>query len=516
MKYIIIKLNGGIGNQLFQLANAYQLSIDYSRKLLICNINSSSRNEYWESILSKFKNYLISIEKYGELKQKSTVYNWAMTRFEYKKIELDTNIDYYCIEGYYQSYKYFDRLQFYKLLNLEKNLDIPELTMKDVAIHIRRTDYTKNNFHKVLSLNYYYNCLQLLREKTDINNIYIFSDDLNWCRNNFKLSSNFNNININFVSLKTDIEELIFMSKFNNIIIANSSFSWWAAYLNNNLKKNIYCPKHWFNNGCHLNTRDLRPSNWIIVDDDLLEIPLAVSKEDKNKFDKNVFNIISLGSACCMVQNIHDNVYSNLGPLFRQPDNASNFFDWLITDFKFISYLFENLMFKDDSFLTVDNFTFQDINANPNQLNGGWSNVYRKVEFKDKDIGSMISLHDVKKENKEIPMEFIEKYKRRFERLYNKIKNHNTIYLMHCFDFQWLQPYFPLVSEIEKIFETCKIINPLCEVKIYFFIHPKYHDNPVFKDYKYIDNVELCFLENKGYRSDWKANNLTFDKILHL
>ena len=51
MKYIIIKLNGGIGNQLFQLANAYQLSIDYSRKLLICNINSSSRNEYWESIL---------------------------------------------------------------------------------------------------------------------------------------------------------------------------------------------------------------------------------------------------------------------------------------------------------------------------------------------------------------------------------------------------------------------------------------------------------------------------------
>ena len=42
---------------------------------------------------------------------------------------------------------------------------------------------------------------------------------------------------------------------------------------------------------------------------------------------------------------------------------------------------------------------------------------------------------------------------------------------MHCFDFQWLKPYFPLVSEIEKVFETCKIINPLCHVKIYFFIH---------------------------------------------
>ena len=147
MKYIIIQLSGGIGNQLFQLANAYQISINYSEELLICNINSSGRNVYWESILSKFKNTLISIEKYRELKQKSRIYNWAMTRFEYK-IELDSSIDYYCIEGYYQSYKYFDKLQFNKLLNIEENLNIPNVTLQDVAIHIRRTDYTKNNFHK--------------------------------------------------------------------------------------------------------------------------------------------------------------------------------------------------------------------------------------------------------------------------------------------------------------------------------------------------------------------------------
>lgn len=260
------------------------------------------------------------------------------------------------------------------------------------------------------------------------------------------------------------------------------------------------------NNGYTVHTND---ANW--------KKPMAEIKpkiEIEPKFDKSKFNIISLGSACCMVQNIHDNIYSKLGPLYRQPDNATNFFDWLITDFKFITYVFENLIFNDDSFLIVDNFTFENMNASSEKLHGGWSNVYRKVEFKEKNIGSMISLHDVKKESNEIPMEFIEKYKRRFERLYDKIKNHNTIYLMHCFDFQWLKPYFPLVSEIEKIFETCKIINPLCHVKIYFFIHPNYHNNKVFKDYKYIDNVELCFLENKGFHSDWKANNLTFDKFL--
>lgn len=58
---------------------------------------------------------------------------------------------------------------------------------------------------------------------------------------------------------------------------------------------------------------------------------------------------------------------------------------------------------------------------------------------------------------------------------------------------------FPLVNEIYKIFSACKTINPTCDVKLYFFIHPNYHDNPVIKEYKYIDNVELCFLKIKDF-----------------
>ena len=276
----------------------------------------------------------------------------------------------------------------------------------------------------------------------------------------------------------------------------------------------MYCPKNWFTKGCHLNTKDLRPSEWIVIDDD------QPNKHQPNKhqpkFNKDVFNIISLGSACCMVSNIHDNIYKKLGPLYRQPDNATNFFDWLITDFKTISFVFENLMFKDDTFLNTENFTFQDVVARPSELVGGWSNVYRKVEVKEEITGTLIALHDVHKSCETIPNDFIEKYKRRFQRLYDKIKSHNTIYLMHCFDFQWMAPYFPLVSEIEKIFESCRTINPMCNVKLYFFIHPKYHNNSVFNEYKFIDNVELHFLKNKGFHTDWKANNLTFDEILHI
>ena len=383
--------------------------------------------------------------------------------------------------------------------------DNDNIDLNSIALHIRRTDYLKNNFHKPLSLNYYYNALEQLSKQKDINKLYIFSDDLQWCKQQFKYKS----LDPEYVSLKSDIQELYMMSKFKNIIIANSSFSWWAAYLNNlDNDKIIYCPKNWFNNGCHLNTKDLRPNSWNIIDDDI------AYKKNSRPFDKEVFNVISLGSACCMVQNIHDNIYSNLGPLWRQSNNATNFFDWLIIDFKFIVYLFENIMFKDDSFLCVDNFTFKNINASPNQLVGGWINVYKKVELQDKNIGAMISLHDVKKHHNEIPNDFIEKYKRRFHRLYDKIKNHDTIHLMHCFDFQWLEPYYPLVSEIDKIFESCKLINPTCKVTLYFFIHPKYHNNPIFNEYKFIDNVELCFLNNKGFHADWKANNLTFDKFL--
>ena len=505
MKYILIQILGGLGNQLFQLANAYNLSIKYHRKLLICDKNSFPRGTYWNNLFIKFKDCLISLDKYRELKKKATSYNWAMRKFEYKNIELNDNIEYYCIEGYYQSYKYFQNDDFYNMLSFNRCDTL--LSNKDVAVHIRRMDYLNNNFHKVLSLDYYYNSLKEIIKKIDIEKIHIFSDDLNWCKKNFS----FENIPIHFNYLGIDVDEMFLMSHFNNIVIANSSFSWWAAYLPNSTnEKLVYAPKNWFNNGCHLNTKDLRLDSWNIIDDDLNFY------KNENNFDKNKFNIISLGSACCMVQNIHDNVYNNLGPLFRQPENATNFFDWLITDFKFITYLFENLMFKDDSFLSVDNFTFLDINANPKHLQGGWSNVYRKVEFKDKDMGSMISLHDVKKETTEIPNEFIEKYKRRFERLYDKIKNNDTIHLMHCFDFQWLDPYFPLVCEIDKMFAACKLINPTCDVKLYFFIHPNYHNKIFLEDYKYIDNVELCFLKNKGFHADWKANNLTFDHFLRI
>lgn len=501
-KLLIIQVSGGIGNQLFQLANAYQLSIKYNRKLLICNTNSHPRNLYWDSVFKKFNDNLISFDEFRKLKSTAKIYDWAMFKFEHKEIILHDNFDCYCIEGYYQTYKYFDLYNFSKMLNLDYVQNKYTIQENDVVVHIRRTDYAKNNFHKILSINYYFNALKNLEKELKINKLYVFSDDLKWCKENFKY------VNVEYVECNNEIEEFVFMSTFKYFIIANSSFSWWASYLSS--AKKIYCPKHWFLNGCHLNTKDLRPDHWIVIDDDL---PFE-ENGTLSKFDKNVFNVISLGCACCVVNNIHNNIYKHLGPLYHQSGNSTNFFDWIICDFKSIVYVFENLVFRDDKFLNRNVFTSENIYVH-HRLWGGWANVNKKIECRDT---KMIFLHDVVKSTVQIPKEFFDKYKRRFERLYNKIIEHDTIHFIHCFDFQWLPPYFPTKEEIDTFFKCCKHINPICNVQLYFLIDPKHNseeNQKYFKLYETIENVNLFFLKNKGWHDDWKAGHLNFEDFFN-
>ena len=66
----------------------------------------------------------------------------------------------------------------------------------------------------------------------------------------------------------------------------------------------------------------------------------------------------------------------------------------------------------------------------------------------------MVFLHDVRNDKNDIPVDFFDKYKRRFERLNKKLLEHDTIHLMHCFDFQWLKPYFPNKETLIKILRT--------------------------------------------------------------
>ena len=137
---------------------------------------------------------------------------------------------------------------------LKKKYPIDE---NNISIHIRRTDYvTSNGYHPVQSIEYYKQAIEIIG---DYDNIFVFSDDINWCKENLKFD------NMIFVDGNDDVEDMWLMSICNHNVIANSSFSWWGAWLNNNPDKKVIAPNNWFGSQTNLNTNDLIPNTWIKI-----------------------------------------------------------------------------------------------------------------------------------------------------------------------------------------------------------------------------------------------------------
>jgi len=123
------------------------------------------------------------------------------------------------------------------------------------SLHVRRTDYVqKAGFHPPCSMEYYEKALSIIE-----GNVLVFSDDLDWCKETF-LGDRFT-----FISGNRDYQDLFLMSMCKNNIIANSSFSWWGAWLNTNLNKKVIAPKKWF--GPHLkeSSDDIYPNTWEVI-----------------------------------------------------------------------------------------------------------------------------------------------------------------------------------------------------------------------------------------------------------
>ena len=127
-----------------------------------------------------------------------------------------------------------------------------------VSIHIRRGDFVKVKC-RLLELSYYQKAIQYMREKFKNPHFYVFSDDIQWAKDNLKT-----NADVTFVDWTTSAEEdLHLMTKTNHNIIANSSFSWWGAFLNKNKEKIVIIPSTGFyNDGYeHMKVDD----NWIVI-----------------------------------------------------------------------------------------------------------------------------------------------------------------------------------------------------------------------------------------------------------
>lgn len=281
----IIKLKGGLGNQLFQYAFGRFLSIKRDEDLILDKDIMTGKNDIYRQYglgyfninaravdtfkIKEFKYPLGMISKlWRGIKSKIfKIYNigWNPKILNSKGIYFD---------GYWQSYKYVDpiRNELLKELTLVNSIDDKFSSVlgdiknsNSVSLHIRRGDYINDpktsQIHNICDLDYYDRAVKQIVDRVGNPVFYIFSDDIDWVKENLKID-----YPMVFVSDGTmkDYEELVIMSKCKNNIIANSSFSWWGAWLNKNNQKVVVAPSRW-NNHHQEEYKYLLPESWIKI-----------------------------------------------------------------------------------------------------------------------------------------------------------------------------------------------------------------------------------------------------------
>ncbi len=278
-KIVTANIVGGLGNQLFQIANVLAYAWKYSLIPIFKKIHSSPslaspRSVYWKTVFRKLPITEQLPSKLIVLKKKISPYHKHPSP---KKIFRLRNKKGIIFHGYFQSTKYFDTFREKLLTNIfyiepsereylkKKYIEIYNKDIVSIALHIRRGDYLKlpNVFINLSETDYYKKSINYFQEKLheSINKFIIFSDDQDWSKNYMKI--NFPKLNPIFL-IEKDYLELYLMSCCNHQIIANSSFSWWAAYLNILPEKITIAPKEWFGLGGP-SKHDLYLDNWIII-----------------------------------------------------------------------------------------------------------------------------------------------------------------------------------------------------------------------------------------------------------
>jgi hypothetical protein len=295
---IIVALKGGLGNQLFQYAcgkalalrtnNAFALDISGYGK----NLNSDTPRYY---TLSKFNVDFAKIASDEEIRRCKYPYDifsksWRLIKAKilrkfyisfnerfFKKINrLDSKKDIY-LDGFWQTEKYFiDKADIIRkdftlkdplspgaqeILNM---INGRENDLPSVSIHVRRGDVVRdaktNPYYGICTPEYYTEALDYMKKELGEFKVFVFSEDTEWVRKNISIFQP--TVFVSDVKGIKDYEELVLMSKCDHNIIANSSFSWWSAWLNENKNKIVVTPSEWITRG-KWHHKDTIPLSWI-------------------------------------------------------------------------------------------------------------------------------------------------------------------------------------------------------------------------------------------------------------
>lgn len=268
---VTIILQGGCANQIFEYAFAYAQSrrLGVELQLDVSSFHGDSMRQYSLGLFKGVHETLVENTK-ANIFEDGMPYNQSV-------VNMIKNGD--CIRGYFQTSKYFDkhRSELIDIFQPKKPLTYNGSTTRDMILDagdsscfltIRRTDYVvKQEFHGVLPMNYYETALaELIKEVPELT-LFVFSDEPEWCRQNLRLSVPYILAGTYDQTTPTHLgredEDLHLMSLCKHAIMANSSFSWWGAYLSRRPDEGriIYGPQQWFTTK-DLDSRDIMLSHW--------------------------------------------------------------------------------------------------------------------------------------------------------------------------------------------------------------------------------------------------------------
>lgn len=289
----IVNILGGLGNQMFQYAFALALSEKWPNESV--RIDTSGFNGYpFHNGYELKRIFNVSLPETSLIEKMSVFYpllNYRMLKIgirilpkrktvikEPKDMSFDPNIlrlkdsGYYL--GYWQTEKYFNDIRqtildvftFPHFLPKSKNQNLSKeiIDKVTVSVHVRRGDYLKiGNACGICTLEYYNKAISNILERIQPDTFLVFSDDIDWCQKN--LSTSFGTIQAIYVDWNNGLDsyrDMQLMSLCNHNIIANSSFSWWGAWLNSHPDKIVITPYKWMNNGGWV---DIIPKDWITI-----------------------------------------------------------------------------------------------------------------------------------------------------------------------------------------------------------------------------------------------------------
>jgi Glycosyl transferase family 11 len=295
---IVVKLQGGLGNQMFQyaLGRALSIRLNTSMKLDLSFLLNRTLNENYTLRSYELDIFNLNVElatsteinKYicsytdqpklalWKLHRKTFNYNCykeKVSSFDAEVFSLKGNI---YLDGYWQTSKYFNEVKSIILKDFSFkeyiSSDIKKLAdeiynSNSLCLNVRRGDYVSNpetnKFHGVQGIDYFEAAIPHISQIVENLKIYIFSDDINWCVKNINFNFPTTFVEYEYPNRKSkDYFRLMSLCKY--FIIANSTFGWWAAWLNQNPNKIVVAPRKWFNDPT-IDTSDLTPENWIRI-----------------------------------------------------------------------------------------------------------------------------------------------------------------------------------------------------------------------------------------------------------